>query len=94
MNWADYGLKGLAILGAITLAYWVGKKGVVPVWNAIKGAGTAAKVDWTALETRLTALEVAVGIKQPAPPATPPPNPVPQPIAVAPAAPVIPKAVS
>ena len=63
MDWADIVVKAAALLGAGVFVFYVGKWGVKPVLAKITGWFTVAKTDFTALEARVTGVEVAVGIK-------------------------------
>jgi len=75
-----YLLFFLAFIGAIAGTYWVGSKGVIPAYQALKSYAGRRRADLAALEARLAALELLIvqhdaKIHQP-----PQPDPAPSPI--------------
>ncbi len=60
MDWASIVMKGFALLGMLTLVFYVGKIGLKPVMAKIVGSVGTAKADFAALEARVMALEGAI----------------------------------
>lgn len=81
MDWADWLMKGFALFGAASVAWYVGKYGLSALGTKVSGAFSVAKADFVALEARVKSIEGHPALQIP-----PLPNPVPAQVAAAVAA--------
>lgn len=59
MDWADYAVKGFALLGAVVFTYYAARHGLGWVFTKVASWVTVAKSDFSALEARVSTLEGA-----------------------------------